>query len=334
MSVKKTHFVSKNGFSGANGITSEELKLFVVPVAISVLLFVVGQVMRPGFASISNIGNILAIASILGFASMGQTLVIVSGGEGIDLSVGQLMSMGAVIGCVYLNGMNGNIALTILILVIFGAVIGLIDALGIVWVGIPPLVMTLAIGTLAGGFTLAFTRGEPQGSVPSILLALGGSGIGAFFKWLFVLEIIAIVIVEFVLRKSKYGKALYLTGNNRNAARLCGIKTARIIVMTYVIAGIIGTLSGLMLLSFIGSAQLEMGNDYTMLSIAAVVIGGTQLAGGKGTYVGSFLGAIVLIVLTSVLISIGIPSGMRETITGIVLVLILLVYSRQPSIRQ
>ncbi|BCV21389.1 ABC transporter permease [Moorella sp. Hama-1] len=313
---------------------NEEYKLFLPPVIISIILLLIGQILNPGFADANNVGNILAIASILAIAAAGQTLVIISGGEGIDLSIGQVMSLGALIGCGILNGLNANIPVAILVLIIMGAIIGLINSIGIWWVGIPPLVMTLAMGTVAGGFSLAITQGRPQGSVPSLLLTLGGGKVVGPVRWLFILTIIVLIIIELVLARTKYGKSLFLTGNNRNAARLCGIKVGTIIFITYILSGILGMISGLLLLSFIGTAQLQMGDNYTMLSVAAVVIGGTQLSGGKGTYIGTVLGAIVIVILTNVLISIGMGPGVRQVITGIVLLLILLAYSRQPSIRQ
>lgn len=311
-----------------------DYKIFLIPVIISMVLFVVGQLINPGFASINNIGNILAIASVLCIGAAGQTLVIISGGDGIELSMGALMSMGAVVGSGVMAGANGNIPLALLAVLGLGAFFGYISSTGIWWFGIPPLVMTLAMSSVVDGFTMAVSQGRPFGSAASFILAVGGGRLFGPIRWLLVSAIIFVVLFEFVLRRTRFGNSLFLTGNNRAAARISGIKVGRIVTLTYMLAGMMGALGGMFLLASVGTAQMQMGSEYTMLSVAAVVLGGTQLSGGKGTYIGTALGAVVLVALTNVLISIGMAPGVRSWITGVVLVLILLVYSRQPKLRQ
>lgn len=311
-----------------------DLKIYLAPIVISVVLLVIGQMINPGFASINNIGNILAIASILCIGAAGQTLVIISGGDGIELSIGALMSMGAVVGSGVMGGLDANIPLALIVVLGIGAIFGFISSTGIWWVGIPPLVMTLAMSSVIDGFTMAISQGRPFGSPAPFILHMGGERLFGPIRWLLVAAVIVVILFEFVLRKTKYGNALFLTGNNRAAARISGIKVGNIVTMTYILAGMMGALAGMFLLSSVGMAQMQMGAEYTMLSVAAVVLGGTQLSGGKGTYIGTALGAVVLVALTNVLISIGMAPGVRSWITGIVLVLILLVYSRQPKLRQ
>lgn len=311
-----------------------DLKIYLAPIVISVVLLVIGQMINPGFASINNIGNILAIASILCIGAAGQTLVIISGGDGIELSIGALMSMGAVVGSGVMGGLDANIPLALIVVLGIGAIFGFISSTGIWWAGIPPLVMTLAMSSVIDGFTMAISQGRPFGSPAPFILHMGGERLFGPIRWLLVAAVIVVILFEFVLRKTKYGNALFLTGNNRAAARISGIKVGNIVTMTYILAGMMGALAGMFLLSSVGMAQMQMGAEYTMLSVAAVVLGGTQLSGGKGTYIGTALGAVVLVALTNVLISIGMAPGVRSWITGIVLVLILLVYSRQPKLRQ
>jgi ribose transport system permease protein len=309
-------------------------KVYLPPIIISIVLLVIGQLINPGFASINNIGNILAIASVLAIGAAGQTLVIISGGDGIDLSIGAMMSMGAVIGSGVMAGLNTNVPLTFVVVMVAGALFGFISSSGIWWIGIPPLVMTLAMGSVVDGFTMAVSQGRPFGSASSFILNIGGGRLFGPIRWLLVVAIAFVIVFELILRKTKYGNALFLTGNNRAAAKISGIKVGKIVITTYMLAGMMGALGGMFLLSSVGTAQMQMGTEYTMLSVAAVVLGGTQLSGGKGTYIGTALGTIVLVALTNVLISIGMASGVRSWITGIVLVLILLVYSRQPKLRQ
>jgi len=310
-------------------------KSFIPPIIISIVLIAFGQIINPGFASLENIGNILAIASILCIGSVGQTLVIISGGDGIDLSLGALMSMGAVVGSGVLQGLDIRLPLTIITLIGLGAGFGFVNGTGIWWLGIPPLVMTLAMSSVIDGFTLAVSQGRPFGSASPLVLAIGGGRIFGFLRWLVIIAILFILFIDwYLLNKTKYGKSLFLVGNNRIAARICGINNRNIILLTYVLAGILGSIAGFFLLSSVGTAQMQMGSNYTMLSVAAVVLGGTQLSGGKGSYLGTALGSVVLIALTNVLIAIGMAPGVRMLVTGIVLVCILVAYTRQPQLRQ
>jgi ribose transport system permease protein len=332
MSVNETCGLQKDACIVKKG--NYDYKVFLAPIVISILLLVIGQIINPGFASLNNIGNILAIASVLCICAAGQTLVIISGGDGIELSIGALMSMGAVVSSGVMGGLNANIPMAMVVVLAIGAFFGFISSTGIWWVGIPPLVMTLAMSSVVDGFTMAISQGRPFGSPAPFILALGGERLFGPIRWLLVAAIVIVVLFELILRKTKYGNALFLTGNNRKAARISGIKVSNIVIFTYMLAGMMGALGGMFLLASVGMAQMQMGTEYTMLSVAAVVLGGTQLSGGKGTYIGTALGAVVLVALTNVLISIGMAPGVRSWITGIVLVLILLVYSRQPKLRQ
>ncbi len=311
-----------------------DLQTFVAPILISIALLLVGQIVNPGFASIKNIGNLLAIAAILAIGAAGQTAVVISGGGGIDMSLGAMMSLGAVLGSGLLQGSDSKILLTLVVLLAFGAFFGFLNGAGIWWMKIPPLVMTLAMASVVDGFTLFVSQGRPFGASSPFILAIGGGRIFVFLRWLVVLAIGFVVFFTFLFNRTRYGKQLFLMGNNRTAAELNGIRVRNVVLGTYVLAGMMYSLAGLFLLSAVGTAQMQMGTQYTLLSVAAVVLGGTQLTGGKGTYLGTALGSIVLVTLSSVLITIGMASGVRLIITGIVLVCILSVYSRQPRLRQ
>jgi len=308
-------------------------KLFL-PILISILLFTIGQIINPGFASLQNIGNIFAIAGILTIASTGQTLVIISGNYNIDLSVGALMSMGAVLGSGLLRGLDKNIFLTFVVIIGIGGFFGFIIGSSIHWMSIPALVMTLSMVSVIDGFTLAISKGRPYGSAAPFLLKIGGNRIFGWFRVLSIITIVLVVIVTIILTRTRYGKKLFLIGNNRMAAKVSGIKIGTLVIATFILSGVMGAVSGIFLLSMVGTAQIQMGASYTMLSVAAVVLGGTQLSGGKGSYIGTLFGSIVFVTLTNVLISIGMKQGVRLIITGLVLVMILGAYSRQPRLRQ
>lgn len=311
----------------------KKIGVYIPSLSASVILLILGQILSPGFASLANIGNILSIATVLAMAAIAQTLIVISGKEGIDISIGAVMSMGALLGAVFTQGSNEGLWYAIVMLTILGIIIGLINGLAIQFIDIPPLVMTLGMTSVVNGFALAYTKGLPTGGAPELLIQLGIGHLGPI-RWILILGIVLIFFMEWLLRRTRYGKTLYLVGSNRKSAILAGINVNKTVILTYVFAGVAGTLGGLILLGYVGVAQLEMGRDYSLLSIAAVVIGGTSLAGGWGTYLGSALGSVVLVLLTSVLIAVGMPPGVRVLIQGLILLLILLFYSREPKLRQ
>lgn len=309
------------------------LKDYLPAVLAIIALICLGQILSPGFASFQNLFNVLNMASILIFICVGQLIVIVGGNNGIDLSVGAVVSMGALIGPSFINGKNSLIIVGIIGVLLLGAAIGLLNGLGTQIMQIPALAMTLFVSTIVDGLTLALTRGLPSLNIPGGLLLIGKPISGTLCPIL-IIAVFVVITVECLLSKSTFGKSLYLTGSNRNASRLCGIRVTRLSILTYVISGAVACFSGLMLVGYIGSGQLQMGADYTMMSVAAVVIGGAKVSGGKGTLIGSVLGSVVLILLNSVLVAIGLPEGVRQLIQGSILLAVLLVNSRLPSLRQ
>ena len=142
------------------------------------------------------------------------------------------------------------------------------------------------------------------------------------------------MLTELVLRKTVFGKSIYMLGSNIRAAGLCGLRVSVISVLVYVISGAMSCLAGLILVGYVGSGQMNMGNTYTMLSIAAVVIGGTKVTGGKGTLAGGVIGSIVLMLLSSVLTSMGMPEGARQFVQGLILLVVLVINCRLPRFRQ
>jgi ribose transport system permease protein len=300
-------------------------------VAIIVLLFI-GQMLSSGFASINNIGNILTISSLLAIAAIGQALVIISGNMGIDLSVGSVISFGALIGPLVSGGTNLGLFFSILILIIAGGTIGLINGLGVQFLHIPSLVMTLAMSRVVNGFTLGFTRGQPSIILPDLLLGVGSPIVG-FVRWMLIIAIIIFIVGNTTLNKTTFGKSLFACGSNRNAAKLAGLPINRIVIMAYIASGVLAALVGLLLVGYTGSGQMKMGEDYTMLSVAAVVIGGTRLSGGYGKLFGCVLGAVVLTLTTNILVVLGMPSGVRKIVHGVILLAILVVNSREEKYR-
>jgi ribose transport system permease protein len=313
-------------------------KLNLTPPLIALLLamglFALGGVLRPGFASFELAVNILRLAAFLGIIAAGQTLVIISGGEGIDLSVGAVVTLGAIIVFRIVDGRDELVLPALALALAAGALIGAINGLGITLLRIPPLVMTLGMTGVVQGLILAVTRGQLEGGASPLMnrLIAGSLGFGipgVLFIWLLIGAGLWLL-----LERTTYGKQLFAIGVNRTTARLSGVNVPAVVVATYALSGMLAALGGFMLLGFAQNVFLNLGNPYTLPSVAAVVVGGTLLAGGVGSYFGTMAGAIVLTIIASLLTTLQMPEFARQIVYGVILLLLLSVYGRQRALRQ
>ena len=319
-----------------NGSSLNLLKNPYAPAIIgSILLLALGRILSKGFLSSNNLSSILMTTAILTMASIAQATVIISGDSGLDMSVGAIMSLTALFGpMVQLPNEGISLVVMIIVVIAIGALIGFLNGIGVQVFKIVPLVMTLIMSNVVNGFAIFVTKGQPMVQVSSLLQSISKPLIGPI-RILTAIVIILLVVLEiFFLRRSRYGKMLFLSGNNVNAARLCGINSKWVVILAYTISGGIAGFAGLLLVGYAGTAQMNMASSYTMLSIAAVVIGGTKLTGGKGTYIGGALGALVLILITYILQALNMAAGLRSLIQGVILVVILMINSRAPKLRQ
>ncbi|MCM2505255.1 ABC transporter permease [Aureimonas altamirensis] len=299
----------------------------------AVALLAIGEILSPGFARGSQIVSLLTVAAILGIVAAGQNLVILGGREGIDLSVGAMISLGAVLAGNVMDGSNGALPLAILASAGVPFLIGLVNGCGITLLRIPPLVMTLGMTAVIQGALVVYSQGVPSGSAAPILsafvnrpLILGIPGI------LFVWAAIAALML-FMLRRTRFGFSVYAIGSNERAAALTGIPVPLVRILLYGLSGFFAGLTGLFVIGYTGTSFISVGNQYVLPSIIAVVIGGTSLAGGTGGYLGTVAGAIVLTLLQSVLITLNLDVWARQIIFGATLLALLLLYGRQRALR-
>ncbi|WP_350257720.1 ABC transporter permease [Scrofimicrobium sp. R131] len=300
---------------------------------IAIILIVVGQLVSPGFGSYGQVVSMLRVASFLGFIAIGQTIVILTGGDGIDLSVGKVATFAAIIASKMMAGSDEGLLLAIAVPLAVGAAIGLVNGLGVLYLRIPPFVMTLGMMGVVQGLILAYTQGKAGGrSAPALTALVNDRWLfqlpGVLFLWL-----IATILITLMLRHTSLGWNIYAVGANRTAARLSGVPVNRTILLAYSASGLFAALGGIMLLGYTETVFLNLADDYTLRSVAAVVIGGTLVSGGIGGYVGSAVGAILLTVLTSFLTTINMPESGRIVINGLVLITLLAVYGRQRRLR-
>jgi ribose transport system permease protein len=297
-------------------------------------LLVLGLTINRNFLAPMNISNILTMSSLLGFIALGQTLVVISGDNGLDLSVGGLMSLAAIVSYTIMRGKDANFIPAIIAVIGVGMIFGFFNALGVILAKIPALVMTLAMANVMTSVQQLYTGGNPKGSPSPIAVKIATAKALPFLPWLAVVWIVVIAIVHFFLTHSVYGKQLFATGANQYAAYLAGVGVKKIRIITYTLCGTLSALAGFWLCAYNGVLYVNAGASYVMPSVAAVVIGGSSLAGGKGSYTGTVAGAIILTIINNLLVMLNTNEAGRFITNGIILIALFAVYTRHPKIRQ
>ena len=306
-----------------------------ITVAITLIIFLLflGNFISPGFASPNQIISLLIVASLLGIISAGQNLVILGGREGIDLSVGGVVSIAAVVAGNVMDGSNAAILPAVVVTLSVGALIGLINGIGVTFIKIPPLVMTLGMLGVLQGLLVVVRNGVPSGNAAPFLVHFATKPFLNTFPGILWLWLIITLFLVFLLKHTVYGLRIYAIGTNERAAKMTAIPVELIRVSLFVLSGMFSALAGICILGYSGSSFANIGEQYILPSIIAVVFGGTSLAGGKGGYVGTALGAILLIVLQSILITIRIDESGRQMIFGATLLLLMVFYGRGKMLR-
>jgi ribose transport system permease protein len=296
----------------------------------AIMLFVVGEAVHPGFARLGSVTAILTVASFVGLVAAGQTFVVLIGG--IDLSVPWVLNGAAILLVTTSLGEDGRAPYALLITLGMGAAAGLVNGFVIAFLGVPAVVMTLAMDGIMEGLTLGLSGGMTcqacASYAPAVVQdAVHGSAFGIPAG--LVLWIAVIAVVSFILSFTTFGRRTYAIGNNPLASYLAGVNVRFVTMLLYVLSGLFAALAGVLLVGFGGQASLGMGTPYLFQSIAAVVIGGVYMLGGRGHYLGAAAGAVTLVALVSVLLAMNMPDYGRNIIYGIVILVLLLLYGRE-----
>lgn len=296
----------------------------------AVLLFVVGEIVHPGFAQIDSVTAVLTVATFVGLVAAGQTFVVLIGG--IDLSVPWVLNGAAILLVTTSLGQDSRALYALLITLGMGAAAGLANGFAIAFLGIPAVVMTLAMDGIMEGLTLGLSGGmtcEACASYapPVVQGAVHGSVFGlpaALILW-----IVVTALVSFILTFTQFGRQTYAIGNNPLASYLAGVNVRLVTTLLYAMSRFFAALTGVLLVGFGGQASLGMGTPYLFQSIAAVVIGGVYMLGGRGHYLGAAAGSVTLVALVSVLLAMNMPDYGRNIIYGVVILILLLLYGRE-----
>ncbi|HJF32424.1 MAG TPA: ribose ABC transporter permease [Sporosarcina psychrophila] len=287
------------------------------------LIVIIISIMSPNFLTLNNLLNVLRQVSINALIAFGMTFVILTGG--IDLSVGSILALtGAVTAGLMAGGMDPLLAMFLGLLL--GAVLGAINGVIIAKGKVAPFIATLATMTIYRGLTLVYTEGKPiSGLGDSQAFQLLGKGYFFGIPVPVITMAITFGILYFILKKTTFGRRVYAVGGNEEASRLSGISVDRIKIYVYALTGMLAALAALILTSRLNSAQPTAGNMFELDAIAAVVLGGTSLTGGRGWIVGTLIGALIIGVLNNGLNLIGVSSFFQQVVKGaVILVAVLL----------
>ena len=289
-----------------------------------VLLIGIVSILNPAFLSGKNILNILRQTSVNAIIAAGMTFVILTGG--IDLSVGSILAIsGAVCASLMVNGQN--MILAVIIAIIIGGVFGTLNGFIISKGKLQPFIATLATMTILRGVTMVFTDGKPitlgSGDLAISFSKIGGGTILGIPTPVIIM-IVVFVVSAYILSNTKMGRYTYALGSNEEATKLTGFNTDKIKIWVYTISGILAAVAGIILTSRLYSAQPTAGNGYELDAIAAVVLGGTSLTGGKGKISGTIIGALIIGVLSNALNMLDVSSYYQMMVKGVVILIAVL----------
>ena len=297
-----------------------------------VLLVVAMMIFADGFATSSNLLNLLRQAAFNGLIAFGMTLVILS--DGIDLSVGSVFALAAII-CAELIVAGMNTALAVLIALVAGTALGLVSGFLVAKCRLQAFIATLITMTAYRGLAKIITSGKPISQ-----LANSATSGDFFFKAMgkgsvliaetikipipAIILVLAFLIVYFILNKTTFGRRIYATGSNAKCANLVGVNTTKIKIACYSLSGFLSALAGLLMISRLDSAQPTLGSGYELDAIAAVALGGTSMSGGRGKVTGTIAGVLIIAVLNNGLNIMDVSSYYQEVIKALVILVAVL----------
>lgn len=293
-----------------------------------VLLLLVGSIYSRNFLSPEYLLQQIKVASFLGIIATGMMLVILLGQ--IDLSVPWAVTVGAMMSSALASYGAFGPALSIPFGILCGVLIGLFNGLGVAYLRIPSMIVTLATNAVAQGLMVVYTGGfSPKDTAsPTMRFLATGNIIPAIPNAVLCWVIIGVGAV-FLMNRTSFGRAIYGIGNRERAAYLSGINTRRVVMTVFGISGGLSAFGGVLLAGYASKAAQSMGDAYLLPAIAGVVLGGTSILGGRGSYLGTVAGVLLITLLQSILSVMQMPEYGRQVIYGLVIIMMLLLYGRE-----
>lgn len=282
-----------------------------------VVLLIIAAIAQPSLVGPAQLVTIAKLSAVLGIAALGQTFVTVS--RGFDISQGGVITLTVVLANTLMNGEAGNIFLGVTVCLLVSVIVGLINGLVVGVLKVPSIIASLGTFAVTTGGSVIYSGGVPTGSIPQAFLFLGRGYLGpmpvSVIVWL-----ILTVVAGVILQRTVIGRSMFARGANETAAFQAGLNVLFYGALPYVLSSIAACIAGLVYASYIGLPVLSAGTQYSLSTIAAAVVGGTSLAGGKGTMVGTSAGAFFLTMLSALIISFSLPEGVRMIVTGIIII--------------
>ncbi len=296
------------------------------------LLLFLGSLYSKNFLSPEYLLQQLKVAAFLGIIATGMMLVILLGQ--IDLSVPWVVTTGAMMACAASSFGTAGMILAVPFGIACGMALGLINGIGVAYLRIPSMIITLATNAVAQGLMVVYSGGfSPKDSAsPTMRYLATGFTIPGVPNAVVMWAIVGAATV-FLLSRTTFGRSIYGIGNRERAAYLSGINTRRVVMITFAISGGLSAFGGVLLAGYASKAAQSMGDAYLLPSIAAVVLGGTSILGGSGSYLGTVAGVILITLLQSILSVIQMPEFGRQIIYGVVIIAMLMLYGRERLFR-
>lgn len=284
-----------------------------------VVLLIASRAVSSSFGSFSFTRTVVALAAFAAVAAFGQFIVVLTGG--LDLSIPNVMTTAAVVMTGVSLGQNARLWWVLPFVLALGLLFGIINGLGVVYLRLSPVVMTLAVNVILSGAVLVYTQGTPKGGMPPwIVNLIQGKSLDGAVPNVIIVLVVFTVIVTVLLGKTVFGRYVYAVGSNRQAAFLSGVPVSRVLITVYGLSGLCSALAGIMLAGYGGQSFLGLGDPYLLLSLAAVVVGGASILGGRGLYIGVLGGAVILTTISSTLAGTSLPEAVKQIIYAVAIV--------------
>ncbi|MEA4910025.1 MAG: ABC transporter permease [Chloroflexi bacterium] len=287
-----------------------------------VILCVGVAIASPVFLTVQNLSNVLLQTSTVGIIAVGMTFVIIA--RGIDVSVGAIVALSSAVAVTAMKVDNQPWWMGLILIFAVALAVGLANGLSSAYLRMPPFLVTLATMTVARGMVLSISQGQNYWGLPDFYPNLGLGTVGPLSIPV-VIMLLSFVAGHFLLSNTVFGRKVYAVGGNPDAARVSGINVDRIIMMTFVIVGLFCGLASLVLTARLNSFTPSMGTGFEFSAIAAVVIGGTSLAGGEGNIGGTLIGVLIMGVINNALNLLGVSVYMQDIIRGAIIFLAVMI---------
>jgi ribose transport system permease protein len=299
----------------------------IAALVLLLLLFVaIVELLKPGTVNPVWLSNTLLFAAPLGILAAGQTMVMLTGG--IDLSVVSVATGSAFL--MTTTALKFGDVSAIAIGLGLGLIVGAINGVGVALLRVQPLVMTLGTGLMTQGIIIVYSQRilASRSIVPDFIHAIGSDRLGGLIPLDLFLWLPIAVLVVVTLGQTGFGRLLYAIGDNRGGCKLAGVRVWRLVLIDYIICAVLASIAGFVLVGHTNSADLSLASNYLLPSIAAVIIGGTSIFGGRGGYSGSIIGALILTVLDGLLTLLDSPEPTKQILYGAIIFALAAAYSR------